>query len=286
MSIMATEPAAADDCRICRAPSRDHAYYCDPCRTKLDIALGNMTWLDEQIDVSITRQKGVNLNSGGSKSAETPIPWHDKAAEARRHLHGILVLWVKYCTDENVRGTPTWAPRDNLPSMARFLLHCTHGLSLLDIGPDAHDEITKAVADCERIIFWKKRSRSYLGPCEARTLDEDGHDVGVCTGDVYAEEDADIGKCDLCGEGVTVVIRQGELNKKLDSRLCTAAELARICVYLGLDAPRDKVRKKVHYWHAHKRIVSHATDPAGDPMFRYGEVRVMLYAAFSEKVKS
>jgi hypothetical protein len=286
MSIMATEGTPEDGCRICRAPARDQAYYCDPCRDKLDRALGDITWVSEEIDISITRQKGSNIN-GGSRSAETPLPWHDKASEAGRHLHDILVSWVKFCTDETVRGAPNWIPRDNLPSLSRWLLHCTHGLSLHEIGPDAYEEITKAVSDCERIIFWKRRNRIYLGPCRRPVVDEEGGTVvEACPGEVYAEEGQPVGNCDSCGQGVTVVVRQAELNDELDRRLCTAAELARICVFLGLDVPRNAVRKKVHYWHRHKLIDSPATAPNGDPMFRYGEVRMRLYTEFSEKVKS
>lgn len=285
MTEMAPEAPPADGCRTCRKPTRDHAYLCDQCHNKLDQVLNEMTWRDEEIDISITRQKGVNLNSGGSRSAETPIPWHDKAAEARRHMHAILRLWVRYCTDENVRGRPGFTPRDTLPSLARYLGPCTHGLTLLEIGPDAYEEITKAAAECDRIIFWKRRNRLYLGPCERTITDEEGTDAGPCPGDVYADEDAAVGNCDLCGDGVTVVVRQGELNDKLDSRLCTAAELATICVHLGLQAPRERVHKMVHYWHRHKRIVSHSTAPNGDPMFRYGEVRTMLYTEFADKVK-
>jgi hypothetical protein len=284
---MATEVAAPDTCRICRTPARDHAYICDTCRHQLDIALGDTTWVAEELDVSITRQKGVNLNGGGGKSAETPLPWHDKASEARRHLHGILVAWVRFCRDEHVRGCPAWSPQDNPASMARFLLHCTHGLALTDIGPDAYEEITKAVADAKRIIFWKKRSRTYLGPCEKPVPNDEGEIlVDKCPGEVYAEEDAPVGTCDICEQGHTVVIRQAELNDKLDGRLCTAAELARICVFLGLQAPRERVRDKVHYWYRHKRITPHGAAPNGDPMFRYGEVRAMLYTEFADKVKS
>lgn len=284
MSHMATEQPGDNTCRACRTPTRDAAYLCDTCRLALDIALGDTPWVSEELDITISRQKGVNLNGGGSRSAETPLPWHDRASEARRHLHGILVAWVRYCTDEHVRGTPTWTARDTLPSMSRWLLHCTHGLTLDEIGPDAYEEITKAVADAKRIIFWKKRSRVYLGPCDNTITTDDAPDED-CAGEVYADEGTPVGNCDQCDHGVTVVIRQAELNAALDDRLCTASELARLAVILGLDVPREAVRKKVHYWHRHKRIAEHTTDANGHPMFRYGEVRTMLYTEFGEKVK-
>ncbi len=163
------------------------------------------------------------------------------------------------------------------------------GIAKHDAATDALDEITNAVAECERVIFWKRRTRIYLGICGQRVEDEEGVTViDACSGQVYADEKADVGTCDECGQGVTVVVRQGELNRQLDDRLCTAAELARLTVILGLDAPRDSVRKKIHYWHRHKRIVQRGTiteqTKAGTtevPTFRYGEVRVMLYKEFT-----
>ena len=64
----------------------------------------------------------------------------------------------------------------------------------------------------------------------------------------------------------------------------TAAEIARLATYLGLDVPRDRVRKQVLYWHRHKRIEQRSADAEGSPMFRYGEVRGMLYREFGTRV--
>jgi len=268
-------------CR-CGRPTRDDAYVCDTCYAALNRALGDVAWLDEELDTTITRQKAAVI-SGTARSAETSLPWHERAAIARRDLHSLLVLWVRFAREEQVRGVPEWEAQDRLPSLSRWLLHVTRGLTLLDIGPDAVDEITNAVAECERVVFWKRRSRVYLGPCGQRVEDEDGLVIlERCAGEVYAEEGADVGTCDECDQGVTVVIRQGELNKELDDRLCSAAELARLAVILGLDVPREQVRKKIHYWHRHKRIVQRGVDPETEaPLFRYGEVRGMLYAEFA-----
>src|SRR3546814_2319010 len=72
--------------------------------------------------------------------AEHGLPWHDKAAEAQRALRGLLVWWVRFCTEESMRGLPTTAPADNVPSLARWLLHVVHGLTLHELGSDAVDE--------------------------------------------------------------------------------------------------------------------------------------------------
>jgi hypothetical protein len=39
----------------------------------------------------------------------------------------------------------------------------------------------------------------------------------------------------------------------------------------------------VHYWHRHKRVMSRGVDEQDAPLFRYGEVRSMLYAEFGTR---
>ena len=278
---------AQNDC-VCGKPTRDNAILCDDCTEVLDRALGDVTWVSEELDVTMTRQRSAPIETG-APSATHPLPWHDKAAETLRELKNLLVLWVRLCDEEGVGSGPVELPADNLPAISRWLLHRVPGLARHDAAAEALDEITNAVAECERIIFWKRKSRIYLGTCGQRVADEEGVTLmESCTGEVYAEEDAQIGTCDDCGQGVTVVIRKGELNQAIDDRLCTASELARLAVILGLDAPRDSVRKKIHYWHRHKRIAQRGTiteqqkgEPIEVPTFRYGEVRVMLYREFA-----
>lgn len=273
----------------CGKPARDNATLCDHCKAELEVALGNVPAIVEELDISITGQRSTPIVSG-SPSATRGLPWHEMAAEAMRELRSILVLWTRLCDEEHVGSGPTNLPADNLPAISRWLLHKVEGLARHDAGQEALDEITSAMAECERVIFWKRKSRTYLGPCGQRVEGEDGVVLmESCTGEVYAEEGAQVGECDDCKQGVTVVIRQAELNRRLDDRLCTAAELARLSTILGLDAPRDVVRKKIHYWHRHKRIAARGTvdervggSVAEAPTFRYGEVRMMLYAEFGK----
>lgn len=272
----------------CGKPTRDNAVLCDDCTETLDRALGDVAGVVEEIEVTMTRQRSAPIVSG-APSATTGLPWHEKAAVALRDLHNLLVLWVRLCDEEGVGTGPSDLPADKPAALAAWLLHRVPGLARHDAAVEALDEITNAVAECERIIFWKRRSRDYLGVCGQRVEDEDGVTLlDSCTGDVYADDGAAVGVCDDCGQGVTVAIRKAELNRHIDDRLCTASELARLAVILGLDAPRDSVRKKIHYWHRHKRIAQRGIitesvkgEPVEVPTFRYGEVRVMLYKEFA-----
>ena len=86
MSEMAPEAYVPDavtpECR-CGRPTRDSAYFCDDCGHQLSVALGDVPWLDEELDVSAARIKGANYAGTSSKGAETPSPVNWGAAEAR-----------------------------------------------------------------------------------------------------------------------------------------------------------------------------------------------------------
>lgn len=294
-----------NDCR-CGRPTRDDGYFCDTCGASLTRALAEVPFLVEQVNITITRQRSAAIGGGGSKSSKASLeeyladvasqglkgvqtPWHDKASTARRNLHDVLVLWVRLCAEEGVRHTsgPERLPIDETAALSRWLMCRVDGLRLHEAGCDAVEEIADAAAEVRRIVFWKRKNRSYLGTCGLAVTDDEGNvEVEACPGDVYADEGADVGTCDDCAQGVTVVIRQAEITKKLEDHLCTPAEIATYAVYLGLQAPRQSVRRKVNHWAENKRILKRGEASNGDPMFRYGEVRPLLYTHFGEKIKS
>lgn len=269
--------ADAGECR-CGKPTRDQAFVCDGCIGLLDSALGDVTWLTEQLDIAITKQR-ASASGGGARAVETPLPWHERASEAKGALRAQLVSWVRFCDEERVRGGNAGLPADTEHAMALWLLERTKGLALHDIGPECVDEITDSVAECRRIVFYKRRTRVYLGPCEGCEVDEE---IEPCPGEVYAEEHADVGTCDECDRGYTVVIKRGNLERELDDRLCTPAEIARLATFLGLDIPRERVRRQIHSWHKRKQITPGSHADNGDPMFRYGSVKALLYSTYRD----
>lgn len=266
------------ECR-CGRPTRDDRSICDEHIHELEKALGDCTWLNEEIEISMTKQRAVAYNGSGGKSSETAMPWHEKAGDARRTLHGLLVSWVRFADEENVKGKPARLPADTIPALSGWLLNVTDGLALLDIGAEAWDEITDAVAAVERVVFWKRKARVYLGPCAYQDVAEND-----CPGDVYALEGEPVAYCEECERGVTVAIRKSELDRDLYSRLLSAADIADWAVRMGLSAPRDTVKRRVLSWHKHKRITARTTvlEKGTDvPLFRYDEVRPLLFATFA-----
>lgn len=267
----------------CGKPTRDNAYVCDDCLAELSKALGDVPWLAEELEVSITRQRGAAI-TGGPRSTEHGLPWQEHASDAERGLRHALVTWVRWCEDERVRhSSPNPdSPADTLAAMSRWLMWRVDGLAFTDLGGEAVEAIVSAVAEAGRVVFWKRRQRTYLGPCEARQVDEHGIPGEPCPGDVYADSEAEFGACEDCGFPYKVDQRRADLEQRLDDRLCTAAEVARMAVFLGLEVPRDRVRQTVNVWAKRKRIVARGESGDG-PLFKYGEVRSLLAAAYGTR---
>lgn len=249
---------------------------CEACLNRLDTALGEMAWLDEQLEIAVSRQRGASFTSGGHSSGETPLPYNDRATRAERRLHATLARWVRRCVNAHVahQASTDQLPRGDGPDhwsitdMARWLMWRTDGLAAHTMGHQAMLDITSAAASATQTVTWKRSARIFLGPCD---------DHAVCDGEVYADEDADEGACDSCGRTYPVDERRAALEAELSSRLFPAREIAKLATILDLGIPSDQVRKRVNLWHHRGRITAAITDPhTGEPLFRFGEVRALL----------
>lgn len=280
----------------CGRPTRDHAFACEACGDLLAQALGDVPWLDEQMEVTITRQQGIDYRRmGGGVGGKTaprgdrriegdrthdpiaadapslgaaiqPDPLHLGAAEARAHLRGLLVSWTRMAHDEEVRSSDPrdGLPEDNLPAISRWLLWRVDGLMLHEAAADVVDEITSAVAHCHRTID-RPPDRQYLGDCKE----------SECDGRIYASPSAELARCDGCGTTTRADEIRAAMLKELDDRLCTAREIAELSTYLGLKAGREQVRKYVEYLSRKERITKHPAF-SDQAVFRFGEVYELL----------
>jgi hypothetical protein len=260
-------------CR-CGKQTKDAEYTCNDCLNDLARDLGECTWLEEQLDISITRQRGA-ATTGGANSGEKALPWHDKASEVKRDLHATLASWVRICVEEHVKsaGPSTSMPTDTIGSMSRWLLCRVDGLAFNEAGYEAVRDVARATERARNIVFYKPEARVYLAPCG---------EAG-CDGDVYADRGAIFGTCEVCATAFSVEARKKWMNELLDDRLFTAAEFAQLAsTYLGLHVSRERVRKQINSWHK-KKIITSGTGEGEAARFRYATVRVMLYQQFGEK---
>lgn len=267
---MSTTPS----CGSCgRGRVRDEAYVCTRCADQLAGALRDVEdWLAEELDVSLSRQRGIDYRTVGGgnhgKPAERPLPADQTAAGATTLLRAALAAAVRYCHAQGVRHSSPdpGLPDGKLPELARWLRWRVDGLQLDPGGPKVVAAVTSAVARATRSVD-RRVERQYLGSCLVRG----------CDGGLYARHGEPLARCDECRATEDAARLRDRLLHELDDRLCTAAEIAQLCTYLGLRGDRAKVRNRINVWHKRGRIVNESV-LEGDPAFRFGIVWRLLVA--------
>lgn len=232
----------------CGKPTRDDAYVCDDCLSDLARALGDVPWLVEQLDITLTKARGVDYSAmGGSPSSERPLMLPFAAYEATNGLRQALVMWVRFCDEESIRHqSPKNAlPADTLHAMSAWLLWRVDGLGLSDLGADAVSEITRAVGRAMQVID-RPAERKYAGPCE-------------CGRDLYSKPGAKMTKCKGCEREYDVEAMVTWMRASVLGRLVTAHEGATLLGRFELPT----AQKTIDSWHLKKRIVDHGRNAEG-----------------------
>lgn len=236
----------------CGKPTRDAAYVCDGCLGDLTKALAEIPWLVGELEVTISKQRGVDYRAlGGSPSSETPAPIHIPALEARRALRAALVTCVQFCEEEHIRhqSASTRRPVDSLESMSRWLMWRVDGLGLNDMGYEFADDIVDAAAKCRHAID-RAPERRYAGPCE-------------CGRDLYHKPGATEVKCGDCARTYDVAELYEWMRQGVMGRLVTAREGSTLLGRFDLPTPQAAIDQ----WHARKRIVDRGSNPAGHRLY-------------------
>ncbi len=277
---------SANECR-CGKPTRDAAYSCDQCSDNLATALGEVPWLDGELETTTTGARGVDYAATGGSTISTvgetwkgdapelgahiqPAPVHWGASDAKAHLKALLVSWVLFCEAEAVRHSSPkdGYPADTLGALSAWLLWRVDGLALHEIGPDAVDEITEAVTKCKGIID-RRPDKWFAGPCN----EPDENDV-LCGADLYAGSSKGAVACRDCGTTYDVAARRAWLLEAAHDRLADAATLARAISWLGTE-PVNSAR--VRKWAERGRITAKGHEGL-KPLYRIGDAIILLAA--------
>lgn len=259
----------------CGTPTRDQAYGCDHCAGELERVFAEAPWLAEQLDATITRQRAA---AGGASSPDS-LPWNDKAARILADLRKHLTATVRLCDQYDVRNQspyPGGPDGDSVHALSAWLLWRVDGLTFRPEFTDTLKTALRVEADALLAID-RGPDLLFLGVCDARD------DDGLCGGAIYARAGDELGKCRACRAEYDTARYRGNLEQALDDRLCTASEIAHLATYLGLPsrATRDRVRNLVNQWHKRGRIK--AVGGKGEARFRYGDVIVLLAAAYPDE---
>lgn len=259
----------------CNRPS-DGWYVCKVCGDMLAETLTDMSWMLDELDTVITQQTRYTTQSSG-RSAETPLVFNIKAADTKANLVNQLDTAARV-----IAGANGWS-RDYTTDKgcAAWLERKVSAIRLHPAGGEITDDICSWYAACLWVID-RPAQRQYLG---------DHADVGTvlevemnvisptsdeqCPGRIYGRAGKPEARCDTCGATFSAERLRERLLRELDDKLNTAAEIARLSTYLGLDISREQVRKRINQWHSRGQIERKGGSKE-DPTFRFGDALNLL----------
>lgn len=254
-----------DQCR-CGTPTRDNAHTCDECANNLTRALAETPWLIDQLEITLTKQKGVDYTAadgtkGGTKTR--PAPANLGALEAAGQLRAALLTWTRHCHHQQTRNQ---SPTQGLPvlepkPMSRWLMWRIDGLTLDPQGPQAVEDITRAVNKARRVVDRAPEQR-YAGPCE-------------CGKDIYHRPGAVQASCRACGRAYDVGELYEWMRSQVRGRLVTAKEGAMLLSRFGVATKRDTIDK----WHQRGRVANRGADTAGRNLYLFDDLLDLATAA-------
>lgn len=253
------------ECSACDRPVADNAYLCQTCTGDLEKLLGDVPALIGDLAVTYTMSSRTTDRSNGSKSAETSLPWSDKASEALDGLTNCLTTWVRLIVEERgENGDPE--PHDDLLSISRWLLRHVGWLRHHQAASEALRDVERAVNAVNRVMDLAAE-RWYAGKCSAET------DHGpVCGVDLYAKTGALKVSCWRCRAVYDVADRRKWLLDQCEDVLAHSELIGRALASLGEAVTPAAIRG----YALRGRIVAHGLDREGRQTYRIGDVRQVV----------
>lgn len=243
------------------------SHLCRDCEDTLVQEVAEIVATADDLRTAITRQTALS-DGGGPRSAETQVPFDDRAARARAAYLAtlwrlVMKLWDKReplptGRDGGLTGIGRWLHS----RINRILDHPEAG----DIANDIH-RTTKRVL----IVLDRPEPGIFAGVCSARVPVSRTAPAGECLTWLYARTGAAVVTCRICGAHHDVQQRRDKLREHAENVLMTAPEIARAVTWLGETIKAELVRK----WASRGRLVQHG-NVDGRPLYRVGDVLTLL----------
>lgn len=279
----------------CTRPTRAGYVLCDTCKAELEQHLAEIGWLAGELNVSLTRVKGVDYNRNGGRSADKPLPWNEGAAKARENLKAEMVSWVRI-----IAASTDKLPKDSLVSIAAWLLYRLERVAKREDAWVIYDTITGASLEARSFVFAKPAEKHFIGPCEGR-IEDDGERVSEseCVGEIFLTEGSGLAECGECLRAYDPVAAIRARDEKMRDVALTPSEIASLG-HRALGQPRKKVEGLLNIWikreritlsghHFHGEVCARRSEQTGQPCrldgqptYNYGAVTDMLREAYSK----
>lgn len=253
----------------CNRPS-DGWFACATCSEIFETqVLAEIGWILDDLDLVISGQVKYAPQVGG-KSSEARLPVNLTASDAKGRLLTELDTAARMIADANGIAAEY---RDGQTAAAWL----AYRISMIRLHPaggqiieDVTREFTGALWLCDR-----PKQRQYLGDCKDH---ERADDLPECPGAIYGIDGKPEARCDVCGAWWDKDQLKQWLLGILDDKIMTAAEIAHMSVYLGMNASRERVRKLMNQWHKRGQIApwSLQVDHRSVVGFRFGDALTKL----------
>lgn len=239
------EPCTVDWCNL---PVGD-GYVCQRCSRKLEIALGDVGALWEQLDIVLTRQ--ARYSDAQGRGGDKGLPFNPEASEIGWVLRNTLATWCRLIAEER-----RWdLPEDEPTKIARWLLHHMTWLRNQEAGHLAIEEITSAVNQVRRAVD-RPPERLYAGPCKE------------CEADLYGKAGSIVLKCKACGLENFVSERLEWMWSQVTGSYVTARKGSILLGRFGYPT----AQKTIDSWFDRKRITSDQKDAEGKRLYLWDDL--------------
>jgi hypothetical protein len=239
-------------CPVDGKPLTHPAVICATCATTLDQSLGDLDWLLDELDTTMTRQTKTRPARGNQTSDGPPMPYNIRASETARDLRILLKDWVSLVA-EGLAGEgkfvalPTPATAKTLST---WLMHHVTWISRHDTAADAYSEIVGAVNNIRRTIDIAPDT-TYVGPCYS-VID------GVeCQDTLYTIGDTRTARCKTCGTTWDAKTRTLETLTHADTVAQDATTLSRSFALKGIALDTQRLKNWTHRGHLTPTGTSH-----------------------------
>lgn len=254
------------ECSTCTRPVTDNAYLCPLCTKDLERHLSEIPALVGELAVTYTRSTRSGDGSSGSKSAQTALPWSERASEALDDLMTCLSTWCQL-VDKEKHADRRALPHDDPLSKSRWLLWHLEWLRHHESSPRALDELARCTAAINHVMDLKA-DRVYAGPCKSEyhhgNCDCPCHRRGRCNGaqcwdihqptdtevtadacclvEIYAKPTADVVVCRSCKTPHNVTDRRAWLLTQAEDQLAHAELIGQALASMGEAVTPDMIK--------------------------------------------
>lgn len=199
-------------------------------------ARDDLYWIADHWDALRARLRpggGNALTGVAATSDDGHAPINVRVSDLLYEIEeNVARFYSRILMDETDWQPTTSAMPALLHEVAQRYGHFTEQDDCLALGfcDDAHEYREKVHRELEQ-----PAPATYVGPCQTDN----------CRGELYVREGHEQGTCRECGGAFTLVGQRAFLDRELEARLMTQAELPRALSILGVKVPPGTVRKWV-----------------------------------------